>query len=576
MTELNMNAMKNTILLFIGLLLIHFCNFSYCINENNINGVTKNKVSSEGSITIQCSPDLYNLTSKWASEYGKLNPGIRVNVIKNTGTGNDDNLKPEGNLFFFSNESVSSLKNDAVWRMVVGRDAIVPVINSKNPLLKEINEQGISSDDLTRLFKSPDNLQWGSLLENGKDIPLHYFKTNDKSTNSNLSAFLNQDQIPDIGMNVNDGREMIAAIQKDPYGLGFCRMKDLLDINGQSIPDNIKLLPIDKNGNGRIDNFEKIYHDQNAFMRGVWIGKYPVALSRNIYSVSSAKPTSEVEVAFLKWVLTDGQQFLNQNGYFDLVYGEREAKLGILTENKIIANTSNASNPFQIAMFIIIALFVTGFIVVAIYRFVSHKKRIITDTSSAKLPVFDEKSVVVPKGLYFDKSHTWAFMELDGNVRIGIDDFLQHITGPITRIKMKYPGEMIKKGEKIFSIIQNGKQLTIHSPISGTIKSQNEMLARNTLAINASPYYYGWVYLIEPANWIRETQFMIMAEKYTEWLKNEFSRLKDFFAASLKANTIEYAHIVLQDGGDIKDNILSDFGPEVWEDFQTKFIDASK
>ena len=68
---------------------------------------------------------------------------------------------------------------------------------------------------------------------------------------------------------------------------------------------------------------------------------------------------------------------------------------------------------------------------------------------------------------------------------------------------------------------------------------------------------------------------MIMAEKYTEWIKYEFSRLKDFFAASLKANTSEYSHIVLQDGGDIKDNILADFGPEVWEDFQTKFIDAS-
>jgi glycine cleavage system H lipoate-binding protein len=212
--------------------------------------------------------------------------------------------------------------------------------------------------------------------------------------------------------------------------------------------------------------------------------------------------------------------------------------------------------------------------VVTIIRYIYHKKRIITNTSFAKPPVFDEKSIVVPKGLYYDKSHTWAFMETDGTVRIGIDDFLQHITGPVTRIKMEYPGEMIKKGEKIFSIIQNGKQLSIHSPISGTIKSQNEILAKNTLAINASPYYYGWVYLIEPSNWIRETQFMIMAEKYSEWLKNEFSRLKDFFAASLQANTAEYAHIALQDGGVFKDNILSDFGPEVWEDFQYEFLDS--
>lgn len=566
--------MKNKILLLIGLLLISFCNFSYCRNENTGKEVTKNNVPSGGWITIQCSPDLFSLTSTWASEYAKLNPGSRIKVLTNTWSGNDNILNSEGNLFFLSDVSAPSLKNEAIWKMVVGRDIVVPVINSGNPLLKEINEQGISADNLARLFKNHDNLLWSSLLENG-DVPLHYFKTNDASISSILAAFLSLDQVPETGTLVNDGKELVASIQKDPYGLGFCSMNDLMDINGQRIPDNIKLLPIDKNGNGRLDHFEKIYGDQDAFMRGVWIGKYPATLCRNIYSVSSAKPANDEEVAFLKWILTDGQQYLNKDGYSDLVYSERNAKVGLLTENKIFANSSNASRPFQTAMFILLSIFVAGFIVVVVYRYLSHKKGIVSDTPAAGIPVFDEKSVVVPKGLYFDKSHTWAFMETDGNVRIGIDDFLQHVTGPVTRIKMKYPGELIKKGEKIFSIIQNGKQLTIHSPISGTIKAQNEMLATITSTINTSPYSDGWVYLIEPTNWIRETQFMIMAERYTEWLKYEFSRLKDFFAASLKANTMAYANVVLQDGGNLKDNILSDFGPEVWEDFQTKFIDAS-
>ena len=34
--------------------------------------------------------------------------------------------------------------------------------------------------------------------------------------------------------------------------------------------------------------------------------------------------------------------------------------------------------------------------------------------------------------------------------------------------------------------------------------------------------------------------------------------------------------LVLQDGGELSDNILSNLGPEVWEDFQTKFIDPSR
>ena len=66
-----------------------------------------------------------------------------------------------------------------------------------------------------------------------------------------------------------------------------------------------------------------------------------------------------------------------------------------------------------------------------------------------------------------------------------------------------------------------------------------------------------------------------MTERYAEWLNYEFTRVKDFLASSVIMRNNEFAAIVLQDGGTIKDNILADFGPEVWEDFQTNFIDQS-
>jgi hypothetical protein len=81
--------------------------------------------------------------------------------------------------------------------------------------------------------------------------------------------------------------------------------------------------------------------------------------------------------------------------------------------------------------------------------------------------------------------------------------------------------------------------------------------------------------MIEPSNWLKEIQLLSMAEKYIEWLKNEFPRLKDFLAASVRANTIENS-MVFQDGGALKDGILADLGPEIWEDFQTNFINKSK
>jgi len=73
-----------------------------------------------------------------------------------------------------------------------------------------------------------------------------------------------------------------------------------------------------------------------------------------------------------------------------------------------------------------------------------------------------------------------------------------------------------------------------------------------------------------------EIQYLIMAEKYKTWITDEFTRLRDFFASVVKTDTPEYSLIVLQDGGALKDNVLADLGPEIWEDFQTKFIDNNQ
>jgi glycine cleavage system H lipoate-binding protein len=167
-------------------------------------------------------------------------------------------------------------------------------------------------------------------------------------------------------------------------------------------------------------------------------------------------------------------------------------------------------------------------------------------------------------------------MDQNGIVKVGIDDFLQHITGKITRIKMKNPGKKVKKGEQIVSIIQNGKQLNLYSPVSGTIIEQNTVLESDTSVINTSPYADGWIYKIEPTNWVRENPLLFMADKQKEFIRKEFARLRDFLATALKSDTESYSLLVLQDGGEVKDGVLSGLGPEVWDDFQTNFIDPSR
>ncbi|MDP2112475.1 MAG: hypothetical protein Q8K69_00295, partial [Bacteroidota bacterium] len=375
---------------------------------------------------------------------------------------------------------------------------------------------------------------------------------------------------------VANAAEFISAVQKDIYAIGFCKLTYVRDASTNNTIEGIKLLPIDKNKNGRIDNFENIYENLSDFTRGVWIGKYPHDLCGSIYAASSAKPTDKNTVAFLTWILADGQQFLNKNGYSDLASVEIQSNIDALIGTNITEAQTDEPFTSKTWLLILLGFVVTASIITAIAGYRKNRNQIVVNEHGNSVKAFNEHLVTAPKGLYFDKTHTWAFMEKDGNVKVGLDDFMQHVTGTLNRIIMKEPGEMVRKGEKILTIVRDGKQLNIYSPISGIILEQNQKLISDTSMINSSPFSKGWIYLIEPKNWLREIQFMIMGENYREWLQNEFTRLKDFFASSTRINSLAYAHITLQDGGELTDNVLADLEPEVWEDFQTKFIDTSK
>ena len=226
--------------------------------------------------------------------------------------------------------------------------------------------------------------------------------------------------------------------------------------------------------------------------------------------------------------------------------------------------------PLGFLAFIVICLAVDGFVQIA-----RKRRAAVMDSVAEKVGVLDEGSIIVPKGIYFDKSHTWAFMGKFGDVKIGIDDFLQNVVGNITKIEMKETGTFLKKGDTAFTIVQNGKRLNVNSPVTGKIISQNQIFTNDVSSINSSPYNEGWVYKIEPDDWQNDTRFMMMAEKAKEWIGKEFIRLKDFLTMKLSTKSMDLAYIPMQDGGQLKSNILEDLGPAVWEDFQTNFLNKN-
>jgi len=561
--------MKTKILSFIGLLLLLFC--SSAISQDITD---KNASPQKMTFTISCTPDLYSLTNQWVSEYNRVNPDVRIEVINLAGKSFDKGADVNLN-FISTNKSGAAINNETNWKILVGRDLTVPFINAANPYLNELVKQGVSQEKFNQLFNNPDKQNWGTLVAEGQNSPVRIYMVNEETVKAEVAKFLQLTKVPVAGIIVGNKNEVVSAVQNDPYAIGFSKVVDIMGMDSHGLAGNLRLLPVDKNGNGTIDYMEDIYSDVNTFMRGVWIGKYPKTLYSNIYAISKVQPTKETEMAFLAWILTDGQQYMNSNGFCSLVNSESQSQLNKINPAIVNVTTTDDASSTGLALLVLAMVIILGFVIIAIVRRYRKKEKVIPDHNDS-LSGFNENSVEVPKGLYFNKSHSWAFMEKDGNISIGIDDFLQHVTGPLTRVEMRNPGEKVKKGELMFSIVQSGKRLSLYSPISGIIKQQNETLKEDASRINSSPYSDGWIYRIEPSNWFVEVNFMDMEYKYKKWINTEFLRMKDFLAAILKPDSLEYSHVVLQDGGIVKEGVLADFGPEVWDDFQTNFLEIYK
>jgi phosphate transport system substrate-binding protein len=109
---------------------------------------------------------------------------------------------------------------------------------------------------------------------------------------------------------------MVDTVIKDALGIGYSNLNSVFDLTSGGIIAGAAVPPIDVDKNGQADAGE-YFKTKNEAVSAVSSGKYPSPPARFENLVTKGKPTGLVKL-FIEWILTDGQQYLDQAGYVQL------------------------------------------------------------------------------------------------------------------------------------------------------------------------------------------------------------------------------------------------------------------
>lgn len=296
-------------LTFIALVIIALSSFCSCSQKPK-----------ENNISISGAFALYPLTVKWAEEYQKIHPEITIDVSAGgAGKGMTDVLSGMVDLAMFSRTVSPEEISNGAWQVAVSRDAVVPTINAQNPFIDEILKRGVSKAQFIDIYVKKKITDWNQIIPMAKNEKISTFTRSDACGAAEMWAkFLDSNQESLGGTGVFGDPGIADAVKSDKYGIGYNNVAYAYDINSRKPYDGVKVIPVDIDGNGKLDESENFYNTLDEIMKAISEDRYPSPPARDLYLISKGKPMKQSTVNFLNWILTDGQKFVNEAGYVQL------------------------------------------------------------------------------------------------------------------------------------------------------------------------------------------------------------------------------------------------------------------
>ncbi len=288
-------------------------------NKSGGDGETA-KTSLKGNFNVCGAYALYPLITKLADSFMETHPDVRIEVTRmGTGEGITALLSKKCQVAMISRPLTDEEINEGIWVIPIAKDGVAPIVNQKNPYVELLLSQGLSPQEFLQIFTSGKELTWGFALGTQAKEKIRVYVRNDESGAADVFAEFIYKKATDLkGIGVTGDDEMIRSIQEDPFGIGFCNFTYAFDVATGERKMDIQVIPSDLDFDNKIDKVEVPFANLEAAHRSLWLGFYPDQLCRELTLGCLGKPTDPAVVAFLRYVLGDGQTEVKKSGYCPL------------------------------------------------------------------------------------------------------------------------------------------------------------------------------------------------------------------------------------------------------------------
>lgn len=273
-----------------------------------------------GTISVSGAFALYPMMTVWADEFSKIHPGVTFDVQGGgAGKGMTDTIAGAVDIGMISRTIRDEETAQGIFWVSVTKDAVFPIVNSENPAAAQILEKGISQEVFNKIYITGEITTWGEVVGDPSITDeIHVFTRADAAgAAEQWSKFVGGELQEDLlGIGVNGEPAMLDTVIKDPLGIGFGNLNSIFNLSTGTLVPGILLPPIDINENGQADS-EEVYTVKEDAFGAVADGSYPSPPARFENLATLGKPEGVI-LAFIEWIVTDGQEYLEEAGYVKL------------------------------------------------------------------------------------------------------------------------------------------------------------------------------------------------------------------------------------------------------------------